>query len=330
MAVTFVTDDEPGIERVGAKNFRYVRQATRSEVRAESELARIRALAVPPAWTNVWICADPDGHIQATGRDAKGRKQYRYHPQFRSRRDKRKFNQLVPFGGALSELRGRVDADLRSPTLSRDRVVAAVISLLERTYVRIGNEAYARENRSFGLTTVRCAHAELSGTELRLRFTGKGGKRFDVTCCDARLARVIRRCRELPGQPLFQYLGDEGDPTPVTSTDVNDYLRAATAIDATAKTFRTWGASLLAAQQLVKLDPPGSDRAAASAIKEALTPVAEQLGNTITVCRASYVHPTVITLYEKGQLEKRWDDGPKRAAGRLSADERKLLHVLGP
>lgn len=287
-AISFVSDDEPGIRRVGDDEFRYVRETTRTEVKAPKELARIRALAVPPAWTDVWICADTNGHIQATGRDAKGRKQYRYHAQFRNKRERRKFDQLAPFGHALRDLRAQVDTDLRRPVLSRERVVAAVVSLLQQTYVRIGNEAYARENKSFGLTTLRCAHLQLNGTAMRLRFTGKGGKRFDVTCCDPRLCRVVRRCRELPGQPLFQYLDDDAEPCAVTSTDVNEYLRNATQLDATAKTFRTWGASLLAAQQLVRVEAPASERDAARAINAALGPVAAQLGNTIAVCRASY------------------------------------------
>jgi DNA topoisomerase-1 len=326
--LSYVSDDEPGIERRGVKRPRYVSQATGRQVRDAAALARIRSLAVPPAWTDVWICPDPDGHIQATGRDARGRKQYRYHPAFRRRRERHKFYALVPFGEALGTLRTTVDADLRSPVLSRPRVLAAMVTLLEATYIRVGNEGYARENRTYGLTTLRERHVEVEGSELRLTFVGKGGKRFEVSCFDRRLARVVRRCQDLPGQALFQYLDDDGNPTPVTSTDVNEYLRTATDVDSTAKTFRTWGGTLLAAQQLVDLEPPASERAAASAIKEALGPVCDRLGNTFAVCRASYVHPKVLTMFEEGRLVDRWEKGPKRPAGGLEAEERKLLHVL--
>ncbi len=323
-----VTDDEPGIARRGRTNFRYVRQTTGREVRDPKVLERIRRLAIPPAWTDVWICADPRGHVQATGRDARGRKQYRYHPDFRQRRERHKFNQLVEFGAALDTIRNTVDQDLGRRMLDRERVLAAVIWLMELTYVRIGNEAYARDNKSFGLTTLRCNHVDVDGARLRLRFTAKAGKRADVSCCDARLARVVRRCQELPGQLLFQYVGDDDVPCRVTSTDVNDYLRAVSGFDVTAKTFRTWGASLLAAQELVLVPPPSSEREAAIAVKAALTPVATRLGNTVTVCRNSYVHPTVISSYEKGTLPDAWAAGPSRAKGRLSADERRLLALL--
>ena len=326
--LAYVTDDEPGIARHGRTRFRYIRQATGREVRSDADLARIRALAVPPAWTDVWICADPGGHIQATGRDARGRKQYRYHAAFRSRRERRKFDQLPAFGRALGGLRKQIDDDLRSPQLSRERLLAAMVSLLDLTYVRIGNAEYARDNKSYGLTTLRCSHLDVEGSRLRLRFPGKGGRRFDVECCDPRLARVVRRCQELPGQRLFQYLDDEGAPTPITSTDVNDYLRGATDIDVTAKTFRTWGASLLAAEELVAIDPPNSARGAGAAINAALVAVADRLGNTVAVCRNSYVHPAVLSEFEQGTIHDRWFEGPKRAASGLTASERRLLAIL--
>ncbi|HEY2812429.1 MAG TPA: hypothetical protein VGJ03_03075 [Acidimicrobiales bacterium] len=326
--LTYVTDDEPGIRRHGHARFRFVREATGREVRTARDLERIRGLAVPPAWTDVWICADPNGHLQATGRDARGRKQYRYHPAFRSRRERRKFDQLPAFGATLGKLRSQIDADLRSPQLGRERLLAAVVSLLDLTYVRIGNAEYARDNRSFGLTTLRCSHLDLEGNRMRMRFPGKGGRRFDVSCCDPRLARVVRRCQELPGQNLFQYLDDDDVATPISSTDVNDYLRDGTGLDVTAKTFRTWGASLLAAEVLSPLDPPRSTRAASSAINDSLRSVADRLGNTVTVCRNSYVHPVVLADFEAGTLGERWDEGPKRAAGGLRAEERKLLAIL--
>jgi DNA topoisomerase-1 len=323
----FVSDDEPGISRIGRARFRYV-DATSGQTVGAAERARIQAIAIPPAWTDVWICPDPDGHIQATGRDDRGRKQYRYHADFRARRERLKFHALVPFGKALGPLRARIDADLRSPTLSRERVLAAMVSLLQRTYVRIGNDSYARANRTYGLSTLRCKHVDVDGATLAMCFVGKGGKRFEVQCCDARLARVVRRCRDLPGQVLFQYLDDDGEPVPVSSTDVNDYLRAATGVDATAKTFRTWGATLLAAQQLVLVEPPASPSAAARAVNDALRPVAEQLGNTLAVCKASYVHPIVIEEFTRGRLPERWEAGPRRRAGGLEVDERRLLHLL--
>jgi DNA topoisomerase-1 len=228
---------------------------------------------------------------------------------------------------ALGRLRQSVDRDLRRHGLSRERVVAAVLSVLELTYIRVGNEEYATSNQSYGLTTLRCRHIELNGNRLRMKFPGKGGKEFDVSCCDPRLARLVRRCQELPGQLLFKYEDGDG-PAAVTSTDVNDYLREVTGLEATAKTFRTWGGTLMAAQELAVLERPDSDRAVASAVKAALEPVAARLGNTVAVCRNSYVHPKVITSFERGVLQSRWESGPNRDRGGISADERRLLHVL--
>jgi DNA topoisomerase-1 len=323
-----VSDDEPGIERHGHARFRYVRQTTRRQVRSDHDLVRIRALAIPPAWTDVWICADPNGHVQATGRDARGRKQYRYHPAYRRRRERKKFDQLVPFGQSLGELRAAVDRDLRRPQLDRARVLAAIISLLELTYVRIGNEAYARENRSYGLTTLRSSHVDIDGSHLRLHFRGKGGKWTDVSCCDPRLARVVRRCQELPGQQLFQYQDSDGAIAHITSTDVNDYLRDISGLDATAKTFRTWGATLMAAELLADLEPPASPRVATRIVNETLREVAAELGNTLAVCKASYVHPVVPESFENGALHDAWDKGPTRTRNRVTAGERKLLRLL--
>jgi len=327
-ALVHVSDDEPGIERHGRSRFQYVRQTTRKPVRNGRDLDRINSLAIPPAWTDVWICADPHGHIQATGRDARGRKQYRYHPAYRLRRERRKFDQLVPFGESLGQLRAAVDRDLRRPQLSRERVLAAVTSLLQVTYVRIGNAAYARDNRSYGLTTLRCSHVDVDGSQLRLHFRGKGGKWIDVTCCDPRLARVVRRCQELPGQQLFQYEDAGGATAHVTSTDVNDYLREITGLDATAKTFRTWGATLTAAEMLADVEPPASERAATRAANEVLRDVASRLGNTLAVCRASYVHPTVLETFASGALHETWHTGPTRARNRVTAAERRLLLLL--
>ena len=324
--ISFVRDDAPGIRRHGRRRFRYV-DARGREVPAKVK-ARIDSLAIPPAWSDVWICPDPGGHIQATGRDARGRKQYRYHTAFRNRRERVKFRSLVPFGDALGDLRARIDTDLRSPSLSRERVVAAVAALLDQTYVRVGNEGYARTNKTFGLTTLRCRHVDVSGERVRFRFAGKGGKPVDVTCCDARLARVVRRCHELPGQLLFQYEDSDGTPSAVSSGDLNDYLRDATGLDATAKTFRTWGASLLAARRLAVVEAPSSAAEFGRVVNAELTPVAQVLGNTVAVCRSSYVHPTILDSFEKGTLGAAWLDGPSRGGKGLSADERRLLHLL--
>jgi DNA topoisomerase-1 len=289
-------------------------------IRDREVLARVKSLVIPPAWTDVWICPDPSGHIQATGRDARGRKQYRYHAQYRQQRERAKFRDLVPFGEALGTLRAQLDKDLRAPTLSQERVVAAVVALIGETFVRVGNDAYARTNKTFGITTLRSSHVDVSGTHLHMQFVGKGGKKFDLECCHPRVARVVRRLQDLPGQRLFQYVDDDGTTRAITSTEVNDYLRAATGIDATAKTFRTWGATLLAAQELTVEPPPK--------LNDALRPVADALGNTLAVCKASYVHPTVIKRFEEGSLVDAWNAGPSRGANHLSADERRLLHVL--
>ncbi|MEY2470026.1 MAG: topoisomerase [Actinomycetota bacterium] len=310
--LSFVRDDAPGIRRRGRRRFRYV-DARGREVPAKVK-ARIESLAIPPAWSDVWICPDPGGHIQATGRDARGRKQYRYHSTFRNRRERAKFRGLVPFGEALGDLRTRIDADQRSPNLSRERVIAAVAALLDQTYVRVGNEGYARANKTFGLTTLRCRHVDVNGERVHFRFAGKGGKPVDVTCCDGRLARVVRRCHELPGQLLFQYENGDGAPSPVSSGDLNDYLREATGLDSTAKTFRTWGASLLAARRLADVETPSSAAEFGRVVNAELAPVAEVLHNTVAVCRSSYVHPTVLDSFEKGTLAAAWLEGPSRGA----------------
>lgn len=325
--LTYVSDAEPGILRRGRSRFRYLDERTGRPAGSRA-VARAKALAIPPAWTDVWVCGDPQGHIQATGRDARGRKQYRYHPDYRAWRDGQKYRSLSEFGSALGRLREVVDADLRRPGLCLERVTAGVVRLLDLTYVRIGNEAYARENKTYGLTTLRNRHADVSSTGLELRFTAKGGQRVEVRCDDRRLARLVRRCQDLPGQLLFQYLDDDDRPVPITSNEVNRYLTEASGLPATAKTFRTWAASLLAGVELAGLEPPTSDRAAAMAVNEVLRPVAETLGNTVAVCRGSYVHPVVVEGFRAGTLAETWAAGPGRRGGGLSADERRLLHLL--
>jgi DNA topoisomerase-1 len=324
----YVRDDEPGLRRRGRRRFVYVEDLTGERVRDERVRERIRRLVIPPAWRDVWICADPLGHIQATGRDARGRKQYRYHPAYRALREREKFADLVPFGEALGDLRAQVQCDLALPGLCQERVVALAIDLLDRTAIRVGNEAYARDNRTFGLTTLRARHVEVSGSMVSFEFPGKGAHGYEIELVDRRLARLVRRCRQLPGQLLFQYLDEDGVVRPVRSDDVNDLLRALTGLDATAKTFRTWHATVRAARILADAGPPRSERAARSAVAAACDEVGDWLGNTRAVCRASYVHPAVPAAFEAGVLGGWWRDGPTRRAGNLDADERRLLAVL--
>jgi DNA topoisomerase-1 len=324
----YVTDDEPGIRRTGTKRFRYVDEATQRAVTDDLTLDRIRSIAVPPAWTDVWISADPDGHIQATGRDARGRKQYRYHVDFRAARERTKFDQLAGFGEALGSLRRTLDDDLDGDGLTYDRVVALVVSLLECTHIRVGNECYVSANGTYGLTTLRSRHVTVRGSTVRLKFAGKGGRRFDVAVTDGRIGKLIRACQDLPGQLLFQWEDEDGMLRPVTSTEVNEYLRAATGLEVTAKTFRTWGATLLAASGFAVLPRPTTTRRRNASIKAVVEVVAEELGNTPAVARNSYIHPNVFAAYENGTLHEVWEHGPSRARGGLIAEERRLLQLL--
>lgn len=298
----YVNDTMPGIRRRRAgKGFSYIgpdgKRLTDKRV-----LARIRSLAVPPAWTDVWICPIARGHLQATGRDARGRKQYRYHPRWHAARDEVKYERMIAFGRALPRIRRRVEEDLSLPGLQRERVLAAVVRLLEKTGVRVGNEEYARENSSFGLTTLRNRHADVGGSRIRFRFRGKGGKEHDVELSDRRLARIVARCQELPGQALFTYLDEEGEPRTVDSADVNDYLREIAGEEFTAKDFRTWSGTVLAAWALAELTEFDSEAQAKKNVVRAVEAVAERLGNTPAVSRRSYVHPTVIDAYLDGDV----------------------------
>jgi DNA topoisomerase-1 len=294
MGLRYVDPESPGITRARAgKGFSY-RDPDGRPIRNEDDLERIRAIAIPPAWTEVWICPSENGHIQAIGRDARGRRQYRYHARFRARRDKGKFERLIRFGKALPRIRRRVAADLRRPGLPQEKVVAAVVALLESTRFRVGNAQYARLNRSFGVSTLRRRHATVSGSTIRFRFRGKGGRDEERQLVDRRLAALVRRCQDLPGQSLFQYVGEDGEPHGISSDDVNDYLREAAGSDEfSAKDFRTWMATVLAHQALrAAAEEPGP--APKAAIAEALEVTAEQLGDTVTVTRNSYVHPAVL------------------------------------
>lgn len=301
--LTYVDDRDPGISRRGTSlaNFEY-RDADGKAVKDEPTLERIRKLAIPPAWTDVWICPDADGHIQATGRDQKGRKQYRYHDDWRSVRDSHKYERMIAFGRALPRLRRRLEKDLAKRGLPREKVLAAVVSLLEMTLIRVGNDEYARKNKSFGLTTMQKRHVRLWGAGAEFEFRGKSGKMHKTGFTDRRLARVIRACQDLPGQRLFKYVDEEGQPAAVTSNDVNAYLREAMGEDFSAKDFRTWYGTLFAAKALVMQDAPASATAAKHSVATCVKAVAGLLGNTPAVCRSSYIHPGVIEAFEQSRL----------------------------
>lgn len=290
------------LRRRSGRGFAY-RDPAGQPVRDRPTLARIRTLAIPPAWTDVRICPDGRGHIQATGRDAKGRKQYRYHPRWRATRDEAKFRRLIAFGEALPRIRGQVDADLARPGLPQAKVLALVVRLLELTLARVGNEEYARVNRSFGLTTLRNPHARVRGSEVRLRFRGKSGRVHEIGLRDRRLAGLVRRCQELPGRELFAYVDDDGTVRDVRSEDVNEYLRDAAGLDVTAKMFRTWAATVLAARVLRSAVPAERGRRVTThAVGEAMQVVSQRLGNTPAVARRSYVHPAVLEAFLDGSL----------------------------
>jgi DNA topoisomerase-1 len=289
---------------------------------------RIRALAIPPAWTEVWICPTPQGHVQAVGRDARGRKQYRYHPRWRQVRDTTKYGRLMLFAERLPALRRRVAADIDRPGLPREKVLATVVRLLETSLIRVGNAEYRTANGSFGLTTLRSRHVKVEGTSLRFEFRGKGGKQHVVDVADRRLARVVRRCQELPGHELFQYVDDDGQRHTITSGDVNAYLRETAGEEFTAKDFRTWAGTVLAASALAG-KAPESETDAKRNVVEAIRAVAARLGNTAAICRKCYVHPGVVDSYLGGTLDRIARRGGRRSrATGLDADERAVLPLL--
>ena len=301
--LTYVSDHDPGLRRIPSKlGFDYV-DVSGEPIDDADVLERIRHLAIPPAWTEVWICADPNGHLQATGRDKRGRKQYRYHPRWREHQDSAKYDRMAAFGRALPRLRALVDQDLGKRGMPREKVLAAVVRLLELTLIRVGNDEYARQNRSFGLTTLRKRHVDVHGAGVVFEFRGKSGKQHRTLLHDGRLARVIRGCEELPGQRLFQYVGEDGHTHMVNSHDVNAYIHAAVGEHFTAKDFRTWAGSLLAAQLLAACERAGSQSQSKHVVADCVKQVASRLGNTPAVCRSSYIHPEVIAAYADDRLK---------------------------
>lgn len=298
----YVHDDRPGIRREpDGDAFRYL-DAQGAVVEDETTLKRIRALAIPPAWLDVWICPQANGHLQATGRDARGRKQYRYHAKWREVRDEVKYERMIKFGKALPQIRKEVERALSLPGLPREKVLATIVYLLEATMMRIGNDEYARENKSYGLTTLRNRHVTIEGSAVQFRFRGKSGVRHDVKVQDRRVARIIQRSRDLPGQQLFEYVDENGEASTIDSSDVNDYLREITGEDYTAKDFRTWSGTVLAAMALREFEKFDSEAQARKNIVRAIETVAAKLGNTPSVCRKCYVHPAVLESYLDGTM----------------------------
>jgi DNA topoisomerase-1 len=302
--LTWCTDDAPGIRRTVAKEGVVYHDAKGALISDEKVLTRIRMLAIPPAWTDVWICPRATGHIQATGRDVKGRKQYRYHNDWSSHASETKFERLPAFAKALPKLRKQVEADLNRRGHPREKVLATAVRLLELTLIRVGNAVYAKQNRSYGLTTLNKRHLELGGTAMTFAFKGKSGVEHEVKVRDRRLATVVRTLRDLPGQQLFKYRNDAGDLCPITSDDVNAYIRSAMGEQFSAKDFRTWAGTVSAARALREMEPPTSATDAKRKVTTCVKAVAGVLGNTPTVCRSSYIHPRVFELYESGAIVK--------------------------
>jgi DNA topoisomerase I len=327
----YTTDRRPGIRRVRAgAGFRFTGPDGRP-IRDPDEIRRIRALAIPPAWTAVWICPDPRGHLQATGRDARGRKQYRYHPRWREARDETKYHRMIAFAHALPAIRRRVAADLRGEALAREQVLAAIVSLLEKTLIRVGNGEYAKQNRSFGLTTLKDGHVAVRGARVRFAFRGKSGVEHEVDLEDRRLARIVKACRDLPGYDLFQYVGEEGERHAIDSSDVNAYLRAISGEEFTSKDFRTWAGTVLAAGELTALGACHTQSQVKRNIVQAVASVAKRLGNTRAVCRKCYIHPAVIEAYTDGSMPGVAVRRPRRVGrGRagLSEEEAGVLALL--
>lgn len=305
----YVSDQEPGFRRIRAgKGFSY-RDLDGRKITDGAVLRRIKSLVIPPAWTEVWICPSSRGHIQATGRDKRGRKQYRYHPRWREVRDANKFDKMIAFAEALPRIRERIRRDLGGPGLSREKVLAAVIALLERTLIRIGNSEYARDNQSFGLTTLQDGHVDFEGATISFSFRSKSGKEFQGRLTDRRLARIVKSCQDIPGQHLFQYYDEDGSRRPLASEDVNAYIREIAGEDFSAKDFRTWAGTVLMVAALREIGPPENKTETKRNLAAAVKQVAGQLANTPAVCRKCYIHPIVADAYEDGWLLDRIDSG---------------------
>ena len=328
----YVSDRSPGIRRVRrGKGFAY-RAPDGRLLHNRQILRRIESLVIPPAWEDVWICPLTNGHIQAVGRDSRGRKQYRYHPQWNAVRNRTKFDRLAMFGHLLPRMRRLTDHHLRQTVLSRDRVMAAVVRLLEQTCIRVGNEEYAVSNGSYGLTTIRDHHVRVKGSTIRFQFTGKHARRHEVEICEPRLARIVSRCQDLPGQELFKYIDEDGVVRDVNSGDVNDYIRKIAGRDFTAKDFRTWKGTTQAAAELQRLGPFGSPTQARRNIVEAVKHVAQCLNNRPATCRKYYIHPAILQAYENGTLLREMNRptlvGGRTARFGLSPSEKSVLRIL--
>jgi DNA topoisomerase-1 len=332
VGLRYVSDATPGLCREPAgKRVRYTDAEGRT-VRDKGTLARIKSLVIPPAWTDVWICAAPNGHIQVTARDAKGRKQYRYHPLWRKVRDENKYEHLVSFGCVLPLIRNQVEKDLALPGLPREKILATIVRLLEATMMRVGNEEYVRSNGSFGLTTLRNKHVRIDGARLEFHFRGKSGVEHFIELNDRRLARIVSRCRDLPGYELFQYLDDEGNRSSIDSEDVNEYLRKISGQDYTAKDFRTWAGTLLAALALREFEKFDSQAQAKKNLVRAIESVSAKLGNTPAICRKCYVHPAIMESYLEGSmlegLQRRAEKGLLEDVHHLNPEEAAVLALL--
>lgn len=330
--LVYVSDEKPGITRErDGDGFRYLK-ARGEPVTDASTLERIRALAIPPAWTEVWICPRAKGHIQATGRDAKGRKQYRYHPQFREVRESTKFEHMMEFARALPAIRATLARHMALRGLPREKVLATVVHLLETTLIRVGNDDYARTNKSYGLTTLRDPHVQVQGSDLRFHFKGKSGKTWRLQLKDRRLAKIVRACQELPGQELFQYVAEDGEVHDITSADVNAYIREITGRDITAKDFRTWAGTLLAALALQEFQTFDNQAGARKNVRAAIEQVASRLGNTPTICRKCYVHPEILTAYAEGglllELKEQVEEELRDSLASLKPEEAAVLALL--
>jgi DNA topoisomerase I len=330
--LTYVSDEDRGLSRERhGDGFRYLKP-NGEPVTDEATLDRIRRLAIPPAWTDVWICTKANGHLQATGRDVRGRKQYKYHPQFREVRESTKYEHMLEFARALPAIRAKIAEHMELRGLPREKVLATVVHLLESTLIRIGNDDYAKENKSYGLTTLRNPHVSVNGSELRFRFKGKSGKSWQLQLKDRRVAKIVKACQELPGQKLFEYLDENGEAREVTSADVNAYLREITGQDITAKDFRTWAGTVMAALALREFETFDSQASAKKNLRAAIETVASRLGNTPTICRKCYIHPEILSAYTDGglmlRIKQKAESELRDKLGSLKPEEAAVLALV--